>query len=63
VTLDDIPLLAAHAHERLVQPPRYIPEIFQDLNGLAIWLGISAFWGRLESADIQNHYRKKFEKF
>jgi uncharacterized protein (TIGR02421 family) len=63
VTLDDIPLLAAHAHEGLVQPPRYIPEIFQDLNGLAIWLGISAFWGRLESADIQNHYRKKFEKF
>lgn len=63
VTLDDIPLLASRAHEGLVQAPRYIPEIFQDLNGLAIWLGFSAFWGRLESADIQNHYRKKFEKF
>lgn len=63
VTLDDIPLLASRAHEGLVHAPRYIPEIFQDLNGLAIWLGFSAFWGRLESVDIQNHYRKKFEKF
>lgn len=63
VTLDDIPLLASRAHEGLVQPPRYVPEIFQDLNGLAIWLGISAFWGRLESHHIQQHYRKKFEAF
>jgi uncharacterized protein (TIGR02421 family) len=63
VTLDDIPLLASRAHEGLVDPPRYIPYIFQDLNGLAIWLGISAFWGRLESHDIQRHFRKKFEAF
>lgn len=63
VTLDDIPLLASRAHEGLVQPPRYVPKIFEDLNGLAIWLGLSAFWGRLESHDIQKHFRKKFEAF
>src|SRR5687767_1002414 len=41
VAIEDIPVLAARAHEGVVHPPRYVPEPFRDLNGLAIWLGVS----------------------
>jgi uncharacterized protein (TIGR02421 family) len=47
VHLDDIAILAAHAHEGLVQPPDFVPPLFRDLNGLSIWLAVSTFWGRL----------------
>jgi hypothetical protein len=60
LALEDVVVLAAHAHEGLVQPPRYVPELFRDLNGLAIWLGISTFWGRLKNQAIYRHYEKLF---
>lgn len=58
--LEDLPVLCARAHEGIVAPPRYIPPMFRDMNGLAIWLGISTFWGRLRSQAIQQHYEKVF---
>jgi uncharacterized protein (TIGR02421 family) len=60
VAVDDVPVLAAHAHEGVVTPPKYVPHIFRDLNGLAIWLGISTFWGRLKNQRIQLHYEQLF---
>ena len=57
---EDLPVLVAHAHEGVVQPPRYVPAMFRDMNGLAIWLGISTFWGRLRSQEIQAHYERLF---
>lgn len=57
VALEDLAVLAAHAHEGLVRPPRHVPPIFRDLNGLAIWLAVSAFWGRLENYAIQEQFR------
>jgi uncharacterized protein (TIGR02421 family) len=57
---EDLPVLVARAHEGVVQPPRYVPPMFRDMNGLAIWLGISTFWGRLRSQAIQAHYEKLF---
>ncbi len=47
VHLDDVAVLAAHAHEGVVVPPAYVPAMFRDLRGLSIWLGVSTFWGRL----------------
>jgi uncharacterized protein (TIGR02421 family) len=58
VALEDLPILAAHAHEGIVRAPRHVPPIFRDLNGLAIWLAISAFWGRLENEAIQERFRQ-----
>jgi uncharacterized protein (TIGR02421 family) len=58
--LEDLPVLCARAHEGIVSPPKYIPPMFQDMNGLAIWLGVSTFWGRLRSQAIQQHYEKIF---
>jgi len=62
VSLEDVPVLAARAHLGIVHPPEYLPEIFRDLNGLAIWLGISTFWGRMTSAAVQQHYEKLFAR-
>ncbi len=58
--LEDLPVLVSRAHEGVVSPPRYIPPIFRDMNGLAIWLGISTFWGRMRGHAIQVHYEKLF---
>ena len=58
VALPDIPILAAHAHEGLVRPPRFVPELFQNLNGLGMWLGISTLFGRLKRRAIRRHYEQ-----
>ncbi|MEZ4226525.1 MAG: flavohemoglobin expression-modulating QEGLA motif protein [Polyangiaceae bacterium] len=47
VHLDDVAVLAGRAHEGVVAPPRFVPHLFNDLKGLAIWLGVSTFWGRM----------------
>ena len=60
VAIEDIPVLAQRAHEGIVRPPRFVPKIFQDLNGLAMWLAISTFWGRLNNRAIVRHYEKMF---
>jgi uncharacterized protein (TIGR02421 family) len=60
VALADLPILAARAAEGVVRAPRYVPPMFQDLNGLAIWLGVSTFWGRLRNTAIQRHYEQLF---
>ncbi len=62
VALEDIPILAARAHEGVVRAPRYVPEIFQDLRGLAIWLSISTFWSKLNSRAVFRHFEKVFEQ-
>jgi len=62
VALEDVPVLADHAHDGVVRPPEYIPEFFNDLRGLAIWLSISSFWSKLNSREVLKHYRKVFER-
>lgn len=60
VALEDIPVLEARAHEGIVRPPRYVPDLFQDLRGLAIWLSISTFWGKLNNRAVYKHFEKMF---
>lgn len=60
VALEDIPVLEARAHEGIVRPPKYVPDLFQDLRGLAIWLSISTFWSRLNSRAVFKHYASIF---
>ena len=62
VAIEDIPVLAQRAHEGIVRPPKFIPKLFQDLNGLAMWLAISSFWGRLNNQAIVKHYQKMFRE-
>ncbi len=60
VALEDIPVLQARAHEGVVRPPLYVPEIFGDLRGLAIWLSVSTFWSKLNSRAVSKHFEKVF---
>jgi uncharacterized protein (TIGR02421 family) len=62
VALEDIPVLEARSHEGLVRPPLYVPDLFQDLRGLAIWLGVSTFWSKLNSRAIFRHFAKVFDQ-
>jgi uncharacterized protein (TIGR02421 family) len=60
VALEDIPVLAARAHEGVVRPPLYVPALFDNLNGLAMWLGVSTFWGRLNSRASIAYFERMF---
>ncbi|HEY6723501.1 MAG TPA: flavohemoglobin expression-modulating QEGLA motif protein [Polyangiaceae bacterium] len=62
VAIEDIPVLAQRAHEGIVRPPKFVPKLFEDLNGLAMWLALSTFWGRLNNRAIVRHYEKMFEE-
>lgn len=62
VALEDIPVLAARSHDGVVRPPHYVPEIFQDLRGLAIWLSVSTFWSKLNSRAVLRYYEKVFDQ-
>jgi hypothetical protein len=62
VAIEDIPVLAQRAHEGIVRPPKFVPALFEDLNGLAMWLAITNFWGRLNNRAIMSHYEKMFDE-
>lgn len=62
VAIEDIPVLAQRAHEGIVRAPKFVPALFEDLNGLAMWLAVTNFWGRLNNSAITHHYEKMFDE-
>ncbi len=62
VAHEDVPVLARHVAEGVVRRPRYLPPMFRDLNGLAMWMAYSTFFTRLDTAAIAKHYGRLFEK-
>ncbi|HLM76318.1 MAG TPA: flavohemoglobin expression-modulating QEGLA motif protein [Polyangiaceae bacterium] len=58
VAHEDVPVLYAHMTDGIVKPPPYLPPMFDDMNGLAIWICYSAFFSRLGSTAIAEHYAK-----
>lgn len=59
VTLEDVPVLYRKYREGVVDPPRYLPPQFRDLNGLAMWMAYSNFFNRVNLTSIQDYYRKQ----
>ncbi len=43
-------------------PPRYLPPMFRDLNGLAIWMAYSTFFSQLGGDAIADHYARVFAR-
>lgn len=62
ITLDDIPILYEHYLEGIIEPPRYLPDIFRDLNGLYVWFGFSNGMGLVDMKRVQKHFLKQFAK-
>ncbi|GIW70754.1 MAG: membrane protein [Planctomycetota bacterium] len=57
VTLEDVPVLYDAARHGVVDPPKYIPPPFQDLNGLAVWMAFSNFFNRIQLSRVVERLR------
>jgi uncharacterized protein (TIGR02421 family) len=60
VAQEDVPILANRVHDGVVKPPRYLPPMFRDPNGLAIWMAYSTFFSQLGADAIADHYARLF---
>lgn len=61
VAHEDVPILHAHMTDGIVRPPPYLPPIFDDMSGLAIWICYSSFFSRLGGTAIAEHYGRMLE--
>ena len=62
VAHEDVPVLARRVSDGVVRPPRYLPPMFSDLNGLAIWMAYSSFFSQLGAGAIADHYAQLFAR-
>ena len=62
VAHEDVPVLARRVSDGVVKPPRYLPPMFRDLNGLAIWMAYSTFFSQLGGEAIAEHYARMFAR-
>ena len=62
VAHEDVPVLARRVNDGVVKPPRYLPPMFRDLNGLAIWMAYSSFFSKLGGQAISDYYAKLFAR-
>ncbi|MFO0547329.1 MAG: flavohemoglobin expression-modulating QEGLA motif protein [Polyangiaceae bacterium] len=62
VAHQDIPILHAHVSDGIVRPPPFLPHIFEDMNGLAVWLSYSSFFSTLCKASIVEHYASSMRR-
>ncbi len=62
VAHEDIPVLARRVNDGVVKPPRYLPPMFRDLNGLAIWMAYSTFFSSLGGEAVSDYYEKLFSR-
>jgi uncharacterized protein (TIGR02421 family) len=62
VAHEDVPVLARRVTDGVVKPPKYLPPMFRDLNGIAIWMAYSAFFSQLGGEAIADHYARLFAR-
>jgi uncharacterized protein (TIGR02421 family) len=60
VAHEDVPVLATRVADGVVKPPQYLPSMFRDPNGLAIWMAYSTFFSQLGGDAIADHYARVF---
>jgi uncharacterized protein (TIGR02421 family) len=62
VAHEDVPVLARRVSDGVVKPPRYLPAMFRDVNGLAIWMAYSTFFSQLGGEAIADYYARLFAR-
>jgi uncharacterized protein (TIGR02421 family) len=62
VAHEDVPVLARRVSDGVVRPPKYLPPMFRDLNGLAIWMAYSTFFSQLGGEAIAEYYARLFSR-
>ncbi len=62
VAHEDVPILARRVNDGVVKLPQYVPPMFRDLNGIAIWMAYSTFFTQLGGEAVSDHYGKLFSR-
>lgn len=62
VAHDDVPVLVARVADGVVRPPKYVPSMFQDLNGLSIWMAYSSLFSQMGVDEMFDHYEHMFRQ-
>ncbi len=62
VAHDDIPVLFSHVSDGIVKAPAFMPPIFEDMNGLAVWLSYSAFFSTMCKKTILDYYASSMRR-
>ncbi|MBL9025916.1 MAG: DUF1704 domain-containing protein [Myxococcales bacterium] len=62
VAHEDVPVLFRHVSDGIVKPPTFMPMIFEDMNGLAVWLSFSSFFSTLCKSSILDYYAASMKR-
>ena len=60
VAHEDVPVLARRVNDGVIKAPVFLPPMFRDLNGLAIWMAYSTFFSRLGGEETEEYYARLF---
>jgi uncharacterized protein (TIGR02421 family) len=63
VHLTDVPVLYQKHKEGLVDPPKFLPPMFRDLNSLIVWMSFSNFLSAAGMASAQDAYRHLIQEY
>jgi uncharacterized protein (TIGR02421 family) len=61
IHVDDIPILYQKYEEGIIDPPKFLPPLFQDLSGLSVWMSFSNFLNVVNLKQVQEHYDRLFD--
>lgn len=61
--VEDVPLLYQLHRDGLISAPFFLPPLFQDLNGIAVWMSFSSFFNKVDLKEVQKHFNQLFRKY
>lgn len=56
----DVPLWYHKHQEGIIDPPKYLPDQFKDLNGVAVWMSFSNVFNMIDMKKVQEYFSKIF---
>ena len=56
----DVPLWYHKHQEGIIDPPKYLPPQFKDLNGVAVWMSFSNVFNMIDMKKVQEYFSKIF---
>ena len=59
VNVQDVPVLYQKYKEGIIDPPKFLPPFFKDLNSLIVWMSFSNFLNAAGMASAQDAYRHR----
>lgn len=63
VNIADVPVLYQKHKEGLIDPPKFLPPMFRDLNSLIVWMSFSNFLSAAGMASAQEEYKKLIQEY